>query len=105
MRVIAVSAPKRLSGTYAQVPTWREQGIDSAFSSFRVIVGPKGLDAGHVGYWERVFQRLAGMSAWLEEIERNNWQIAAQGARECENFLRQEYARLRAVMTDLGLAK
>ncbi|MBI3044518.1 MAG: tripartite tricarboxylate transporter substrate binding protein [Betaproteobacteria bacterium] len=105
MRVIAVSAPRRLSGTYAQVPTWKEQGIDSVFSSFRAIVGPKGLDARHVGYWERVFQQLAGMPAWLEEVERNNWQIAAQGVRESENFLRQEYARLQAVMTDLGLAK
>jgi putative tricarboxylic transport membrane protein len=105
MRVIAVSSPKRLRDVYAQVPTWKEQGIDSEFSSFRAMVGPKGLDAAQVSYWERIFARLAESPAWLQEIEKNHWQVAVQGSKESENYLRREYARLQTVMTELGLAK
>lgn len=41
VRVIAVSSAKRLPGLFADVPTWREQGMDVVVSNWRTVVGPK----------------------------------------------------------------
>ena len=105
MRVIAVSSPKRLGGPYAQVPTWREQKIDSVFSSFRFMLGPKSMDAAQVSYWEQVFARLAQTNEWKQYLEKNNLEAAPLGSRESASFLREEYARLQVVMTELGLTR
>lgn len=105
MRVLAVSSPQRLGAVYAQVPTLREQGIASEFSSFRAIMGQKRLDAARLAYWERAFAQMSESPDWTEEIEKNNWRVAKQGSKESESYLRQEYARLHAVMTELGIAK
>jgi putative tricarboxylic transport membrane protein len=43
IRVLAVSAPNRLTGAFSAAPTWREQGIDAVFSNWRGIAGPKGM--------------------------------------------------------------
>ena len=105
MRVIAVSSPRRLGGAYAQVPTWKEQGINSVFSSFRAMLGTKGMDAAQVAYWEQAFIKLTQSEEWKQYLEKNNLATATLGSRECEAFLKGEYARLQAVMTELGLAK
>ena len=50
MRVLAVAAPKRLSGPLADAPTWKELGVDFTSGSWRGIVGPKGLTQAQVTY-------------------------------------------------------
>jgi len=42
VRVIAIAAPRRLSGALAPVPTLRDQGIDAVFTNWRMIAAPKG---------------------------------------------------------------
>src|SRR6185369_17057863 len=41
LRVLAVSSARRLGGAMAAVPTWQEQGVNSSFSSWRGVIGPK----------------------------------------------------------------
>src|SRR5262245_40365086 len=43
LRVLAVSSGLRLPGAMASVPTWKEQGVDLVYGSWRSIIGPKGL--------------------------------------------------------------
>ena len=43
VRVVGVTAPRRLGGVYADVPTWREQGAEATFSNYRGFIGPKGM--------------------------------------------------------------
>ena len=42
----------------AQIPTWREQGIDAVFGNWRGVVGPKGVSAAQLAYWDDVFSKL-----------------------------------------------
>lgn len=58
VRVLGVSAPKRLGGEMAQFPTWREVGADMEFSNYRGMIGPKGMNAAQVAYWEGVLAAL-----------------------------------------------
>ena len=50
LRALAISSPRRLSGDLAQVPTWRESGVDAVFDTWRGMVGPKGMSAGQIAY-------------------------------------------------------
>jgi putative tricarboxylic transport membrane protein len=71
VRIIAVSAPKRLPGVLADVPARREQGYDAAVSTWRSLIGPRGMTDAQIAYWEGVVQRVLdteGVKAFLAEL-------------------------------------
>ncbi|MEO8280007.1 MAG: tripartite tricarboxylate transporter substrate binding protein, partial [Ideonella sp.] len=71
IRVLAVSSEKRLGGSFADVPTWREAGVDSTFSSALGIIAPKGIRADEVLYWEDACRRMVDSREWKLLAERN----------------------------------
>jgi putative tricarboxylic transport membrane protein len=102
---IAVSGPKRLVGAFANVPTWKEQGVDSVYANWRGVVGPKGITAAQVAYWDGIFARLAQMPEWREELVRLLQDPVYLNSRETKAYLDSQHQELRAVLVDLGLAK
>lgn len=104
-RVIAVGAPQRLGGDLAQVPTLREQGYDVALSNWRAIIGPKGLSAAQVAYWEEVLSRVVASEEWKTTLEQQFWDGHFLRGREFGRYMEQEYAQTKTIMTELGLAK
>lgn len=105
VRVIAVSAPKRLSGIFAEVPTWREQGADSVVSVWRGAFGAKGLSAAQLAYWENVFQRMMASAEWQKEIENTYGVSEFMGSAKTRKYMEQDHAAERAFLLDLGLIK
>ena len=53
IRVIAVSAPERLGGVFADVPTWKEQGINAEYASAQGIMGPKAMSQAQIDFWSK----------------------------------------------------
>src|SRR5690606_31139801 len=52
VRVLGVSSEKRAPGKdAAQLPTFREQGIDAVFAAFRGWQGPPGLTQAQRAFW------------------------------------------------------
>ena len=90
IRVLAVSAPKRMEGVFATVPTWRELGIDAVTSNWRSIEGPKGLTPKQIRYWENVFNKLQSTPEWQEEMRANYWIRQSLSAEETKNFSRRK---------------
>lgn len=105
IRVIAVAAPRRVAGVFAEVPTWREQGYNAIVSNWRSMVGARGMTAPQIAYWEAVLQRLADSEEWKLELDRSFATADFMGAAETRKYLDADYAQLRAFLTDLGLAK
>ena len=102
---IAVSGPRRLGGAFANVPTWKEQGVDSVYANWRGVVGPKGLNAPQIAYWDGVFARLAQMPEWRDELVRLLQDPVYLNSRDTQRYLEAQHQELRAVLLDLGLAK
>lgn len=105
VRVIAVAAPHRAGGVFADVPTWREQGQNVVVSNWRSMVGARGMSAEQVAYWERVLQRLAETEEWKLELERGFASAEFMGSVETRRYLDADYAQLRTFLVELGLAR
>jgi putative tricarboxylic transport membrane protein len=105
VRMLAVSAPARLSKMLADVPTWREQGYDAVVSNWRGLWGPKGLKGAQVSYWEEAAQRLAESDEWKKELEANFWMSEFLRSSDTRVYLDRDYAQARAFLSELGLAK
>lgn len=105
LRAIAVSAPKRLPGAAAGIPTWREQGIDVVYESWRVAMQPKGLSPEQLAYWDRVFQQLTASEEWKKDLEANYLQNAYLDRAGTQRYLDEQSKRLGSVLRSLGLAK
>ena len=73
LRTVAVSAPQRLGGALATVPTWAEQGIKGTMTNFRAVIAPRGTDAGAVRFWESRYAGLAAQDEWKKDLEANLW--------------------------------
>ena len=105
IRVLAVSAPERMPGALAEVPTWRESGVRSSIEVWRALVGAKGLAAAQISYWENAAAAAVKDAQWQKELERS---LAQPGYRDSAAALRHwqsEYAEMKALYTELGLAK
>lgn len=105
VRIISVSAPQRMGGDLAQVPTLREQGYDVSLSNWRAIIGPKGLSAPQVTYWEDVLAKVVATDEWKAVLDKQFWDGNFLRSREFAKYMDHEYAQTRVIMTELGLAK
>jgi putative tricarboxylic transport membrane protein len=105
LRVVGVAAPMRFGGTLASVPTWKEQGVDVVAGGWRSIMGPKGLPAAQVAYWENALAKATKVPEWREDLERNFWADDFVTSAQFRKDLDKDYADMKAVLTDLGMAK
>jgi putative tricarboxylic transport membrane protein len=105
LRAIAVSAPQRLGGMLATVPTWKEQGVNAVVSNWRPIIGAKGWTPAQIAYWESVFAKVTGSDEWKREVDRAGGVPHFMGSRELGAFFDEQYTLFRAVLSDAGLAK
>jgi putative tricarboxylic transport membrane protein len=105
IRVLAVASQGRLAGPLAQVPTWREQGVDVVFSSWRALIGPRGLTPEQTAYWEALAARVTAQEEWLQELEKNSLSPAYMGGDATRKLFAQQAEQLRSILAELGLAK
>ncbi len=105
VRILAIAAPQRLPGDLAQVPTWREQGYDSVVSQWRGFVGPKGMTAAQIAYWEQAFRRLMDSPEWRKELDANFWQADFRNSAGFRKVLDEDNVELSRFMDELGLVK
>lgn len=105
IRLVAIAAPKRLAGAFAQTPTWKEQGIDAVVSNWRGLVGPGGMSAEQTAYWDNAMRGLTRSEEWQKELERRNWSDEYKTSAETRKYMDSDYAELKAFLTELELTK
>jgi putative tricarboxylic transport membrane protein len=105
IRIVAIAAPQRVGGKFADVPTWREQGNNTVMPSFRMFIAAKGLDARQLRYWDGVFAKLAVSPDWKKELADNEWQSSYMNSAESLRYLDAQAQSYRKILTELNLAK
>ena len=104
-RIVGISAPKRMSGVLAPVPTLKEQQIAAVNSNWRALIGPKDLQPAQIAYWEDAAVRLTGSERWKKELETNFWEHHLLQGPALREFLAAEASEKRAILEEVGLAK
>ncbi len=105
MRALAIAAPARLEGALAAIPTWKEQGAAIVVANWRPVIGPKGLSAGQVAFWEEAFARLTRSDEWTSDVARSGGVNHYMNSRDLAAYFDAQYAQFRAILGDLGLAR
>ena len=105
LRVIGVAAPKRFGGVLANVPTWKEQGVDLVFGGWRAIMAPKGLTPAQVAYWENTLRKATETPDWKAGLAQNYWSDDFTTGDQFRKDLDKDYAAMKSVLVELGLAK
>jgi putative tricarboxylic transport membrane protein len=103
LRAIAVSAPARLAGPFAQVPTWAETGIDCVVGTWRGVIGTSRMTARQIAFWEMALLTAVHGDAWRAELARHHWVDTYLGAAATRTFLDTELGTMRSALDDLGL--
>jgi putative tricarboxylic transport membrane protein len=105
LRAIGVLSEQRLGGVYADVPTWREQGVDAVFSQWRGLMGPRGLNAQQIAYWDGLLAKTVATKSWKDHIERTQLTYRYLASADTRDFIVAQNEKVRGILTGLGLIK
>ena len=105
VRIVAVTSDKRLTGPFATIPTWKEQGVAGTFNTWRGLWAPKGLSAEQIAFWDEVLDKVSRDTHWKETLEANHWDGDYRNSRDTMRYLDGVHVELRDVLKELGLAK
>ena len=105
VRLIAVSSPQRLKGEMAEVPTWREQGIDAVVSVWRMMSAPPSLTPAQRAFWQEALKKTTETPEWKRDLERNHQSDEFLAGAELDRAIDRLYAELKGLLTDLDLVK
>ena len=95
----------RLGGDFANVPTWKELGIDATVDAFRAIAGPRGMGAAQVAYWETALRKMTETPEWKQLLETRSWVDRYANAEGCKTAFKVQYDQMKLGLQELGLAK
>lgn len=102
IRVLAVTAAKRMGGVLANVPTLPEQGIDATFTNWRAVIGPKAMPRAAAAFWEAALADAVQTPEWAREAERNFWVTNFRAGAAAAKFMESEDARFAAIWKEIG---
>lgn len=105
VRVVGITAPRRMSGPLAEVPTFGEQGAPAIMANWRSIVGPKGMAPPQIAFWDQAFAKMVQADAYKKEVERNLSDPEYMNAAEAKKFWDDQHAEIGTLLTELGLRK
>jgi len=105
VRILAVGSRERIPGDMASVPTWRELGVNVEFANWRGMVGPRELTAAQIAFWENVLAAVAATPEFKKDVEKNSWVSNFAKSAEMRQRLKAQHDELKALLTELGMAK
>lgn len=105
IRVIGILAPRRIGGPYANTPTWTEQGYRAVMDTWRGVIGPKGMTAEQIAFWDQVLAKAVSTEIWKREVERNVWEANYMNSTQTRKLFDSDYAEYRVLLSELGMIK
>jgi putative tricarboxylic transport membrane protein len=103
IRVIAVLAPERLPGEFADLPTAREQGVDAVGANWRGFYAPGGMSDEAYDGWVAKIGELYASDEWKETMTNNGLApLDLQGA-AFEAFVAESVQRIQDISREIGI--
>jgi putative tricarboxylic transport membrane protein len=103
LRVIGISAPERLPGV--NIPTFKEQGIDVEFVSWRAVFAKPDLKPTEKKQLDEAIAKVTASPQWKDLAQQRGWIDPYQPADPFAAFVKDEQRRVQTTLTELGLLK
>jgi putative tricarboxylic transport membrane protein len=103
LRLIAVTSERHLEGVNA--PTLKESGVNVVIGNWRGLVGPPGMSGGGRTTMIAMLDKMHPSKAWQETLKKQGWDDAYLSGDAFTGFLKEENARIGAVLKEVGLVK
>jgi putative tricarboxylic transport membrane protein len=103
LRALAISSGQRMAGV--DVPTLKEQGVDVEVVNWRGIVGGPGISAAQKTALATAVTKAVKSDEWTKVRQARGWDDAYLDADAFAAFLKADQARVKDVLTTIGLVK
>jgi putative tricarboxylic transport membrane protein len=106
VKAYGITGPARMQvGALANLPTFREQGLDVVYDNWRAIVAPKGLPPEQIAYWENVFKAINESTEWKQVADQLLVVPNYRDSKALREVLDAETQESKSILTELGLIK
>jgi len=103
IKVLAVLAPERLGGDFANIPTAREQGIDAIGANWRGFYAPGNMSDAAYDYWVNAIGTLYASDEWKGVMETNGLAPLDLQGDAFEAFVAESVASITALSKEIGI--
>lgn len=103
LKVLAVLAPERLDGEYADLPTAREQGYEVTGANWRGFYMPAGISDAARDYWIEAMDTLYASDEWQQRMADAGLMKFHLSGDEFAAFVSDQVKIMRELSTDIGL--
>jgi len=105
IKVLAVLAPERLPGEFADFPTAREQGIDAIGANWRGFYAPGEMSDAAYAYWVGRIDTLYDSPEWKAVMETNGLAPLDLQGEEFQAFVAESVANIESLSREIGILK
>jgi putative tricarboxylic transport membrane protein len=102
IRILGVSSARR-SPALPGVPTFRDQGFDVVMGNWTAVVGPKGLSAAQIAYWETLLERTARHPDWSGLVDGSALEQDFRKSQATRELMAKDYESERAMLIEVGM--
>lgn len=105
LKVLALLAPERLQGKYANIPTAKEQGIDVIGANWRGFYMPSDISNDAKTYWVNAIDKLYASENWKDKMASNGLKPFHLSGDEFDKFVKTQIQEMRSLSKEIGLIK
>lgn len=105
IKVIAVLAPERLGGEFADLPTAKEQGIDAVGANWRGFYGPGDMSDDAYAYWSKAIGDVYASDEWKQVMETNGLAPLGLTGEEFSAYVHNSITEIADLSREIGLIK
>ncbi len=103
LRALGIASAKRMAGV--DVPTLKEQGMDVEFVNWRGIVAAPGISPAQKAALGAAVEKALKSDEWAKVLKARGWDDAYLGSDAFAAFIKADQARVKDVLTSVGLVK
>lgn len=105
IKILGVSSEKRLEGDLANIPTWKEQGVNMVFPHWRGVVGPGGMTPEQIKYWDDTLSKMSQQQSWKDAMKNQKMDVYYMDSAKYKAYLEQQTKEQSDLLKSVGLIK
>ncbi|WP_106477275.1 Bug family tripartite tricarboxylate transporter substrate binding protein [Phytohalomonas tamaricis] len=105
LKVLAVLSDERLPGELADLPTAKEQGINTVAPNWRGFYVPSGVSDDVYGWWVKTLDQVYETDAWKQIMTQNGLMPFHKSGQEFTDYVHQQVDDIHSLSQEIGLVK